>query len=177
MRGTPGLVNCRRCRRGIIPAYAGNTSLLLELSAVARDHPRVCGEHLEQVARRVGQEGSSPRMRGTPSFQPVGTEYKGIIPAYAGNTLCANDCVTDSRDHPRVCGEHRVAEKGHQTPPGIIPAYAGNTPSQENTRLLKWDHPRVCGEHWLLRQAASCRAGSSPRMRGTPRALPPYGTR
>ena len=31
---------------GIIPAYAGSTGLAKEARSCTRDHPRVCGEHL-----------------------------------------------------------------------------------------------------------------------------------
>ena len=45
MRGTQS--RCRPCMRrtGIIPAYAGNTRPALARRSIARDHPRVCGEH------------------------------------------------------------------------------------------------------------------------------------
>ncbi len=71
---------------GIIPAYAGNTALPASSATASRDHPRVCGEHVTYLPDPMREEGSSPRMRGTPSGV-VGFVYKaGIIPAYAGNT-------------------------------------------------------------------------------------------
>ena len=30
---------------GIIPAYAGSTSIAYSSAATLRDHPRICGEH------------------------------------------------------------------------------------------------------------------------------------
>ena len=54
---------------------------------------------------------------------------------------------------------------------GIIPAYAGNTPRHGSSPACRRDHPRVCGEHRWVRRVACRRPGSSPRMRGTPRAL------
>ena len=86
-------------------------------------------------------------MRGTRGTRRLYGGGEGIIPAYAGNTrshMCMS-CVV--RDHPRVCGEHRLdsIEKElatgssprmrgtlHVVPiaqdrSGIIPAYAGNT--------------------------------------------------
>ena len=45
MRGTlPSAWRATVCR-GIIPAYAGNTSFSEFYNTVDRDHPRVCGEH------------------------------------------------------------------------------------------------------------------------------------
>ena len=91
--------------------------------------------------------GSSPRMRGTLNTWRWNNPLSGIIPAYAGNTIALQCLQARRRDHPRVCGEHRLPERpadleqgssprmrgthadlsedGELT--GIIPAYAGNT--------------------------------------------------
>ena len=127
-------------------------------------------------------------MRGT----PLKTFYDGretrIIPAYAGNTSSAMLNSFSFRDHPRVCGEHQCP-RGHIStswgssprmrgtrglavypirPGRIIPAYAGNTGSAGRSGARTWDHPRVCGEHTARMMTTTGRAGSSPRMRGTP---------
>ena len=52
---------------------------------------------------------------------------------------------------------------------GIIPAHAGNTLRRWGTVRHDRDHPRACGEHVVDAGVASDIAGSSPRMRGTPR--------
>ena len=49
---------------GIIPACAGSTPFLPFSSTVFRDHPRMCGEHLEAFDFSVAQRGSSPHVRG-----------------------------------------------------------------------------------------------------------------
>ena len=102
---------------------------------------------------------------------------------------------TLQRDHPRVCGEHLVFAavalstvgssprmRGTRHHPGrrfvdrgIIPAYAGNTPCSRYCCRSAGDHPRVCGEHKCEDSLLSTRAGSSPRMRGTPGLLPLAG--
>ena len=132
---------------GIIPAYAGNTSIFQRPSSKRRDHPRVCGEHGGCCDGLLAQWGSSPRMRGTLKMYTIEDMNVGIIPAYAGNTASRACSSGMARDHPRVCGEHQLytssqfAHKGSSprmrgTPisfcvcvitPGIIPAYAGNT--------------------------------------------------
>ena len=86
MRGTPVHPACRLGRPGIIPAYAGNTRPALARRSIARDHPRVCGEHLLSRLTRFTVSGSSPRMRGTLDGLNVRDRPSGIIPAYAGNT-------------------------------------------------------------------------------------------
>ncbi|RYM92971.1 hypothetical protein PG2011B_1426 [Bifidobacterium animalis subsp. lactis] len=52
-------------RRGIIPALAGNIWMRRQHDPTNRDHPRACGEHVGEAVERVGDEGSSPRLRGT----------------------------------------------------------------------------------------------------------------
>ena len=126
-------------------------------------------------------------MRGTPQVGGVIIAVKGIIPAYAGNTLPAVTSLSSSRDHPRVCGEHFSSYLlfiiyGGSSPrmrgtradriravsrAGIIPAYAGNTPSGLSSARNVRDHPRVCGEHKYFAIAFAPYSGSSPRMRGT----------
>ena len=86
MRGTPWLFSEEFNNAGIIPAYAGNTPLLVPVIRPMRDHPRVCGEHSPMASKSSRRPGSSPRMRGT--RMPICLRYpaRGIIPAYAGNT-------------------------------------------------------------------------------------------
>ena len=48
MRGTHVVVFPKLAQLGIIPAYAGNTSLSPASTSFLRDHPRVCGEHRAQ---------------------------------------------------------------------------------------------------------------------------------
>ena len=52
MRGTRARRGERRILRGIIPAYAGNTSSRTANGGHQRDHPRVCGEHYERLRFR-----------------------------------------------------------------------------------------------------------------------------
>ena len=119
--------------------------------------------------------------------QPHGSRREGIIPAYAGNTLSRVSHGVETRDHPRVCGEHPYLGAGDLRQPGssprmrgtpsillelspntgIIPAYAGNTSKTTTPSSSTKDHPRVCGEHIGIAVPAELRSGSSPRMRGT----------
>ena len=167
MRGTPALKSRWNPSLGIIPAYAGNTSSGHVLDLTYRDHPRVCGEHLSTVKANESVKGSSPRMRGTHCKKSYYKGGKGIIPAYAGNTVDYHVWNVSFWDHPRVCGEHSVwfefGTKCQGSSPrmrgthirrnlprtacGIIPAYAGNTSVQNVGQFAVWDHPRVCGEH------------------------------
>ena len=106
MRGTHSRRLQRRHPQGIIPAYAGNTYGVAFASAMAWDHPRVCGEHVNVPDSTTAVEGSSPRMRGTLVERRHFVFSVGIIPAYAGNTTIGTGCASIQGDHPRVCGEH-----------------------------------------------------------------------
>ena len=190
----------RRRRRagglGIIPALAGNTSMMSLTSRGSRDHPRACGEHvLLEFAGGIGQ-GSSPRLRGTHERAAHEVQRVGIIPALAGNTAKTSAFAPAARDHPRACGEHRMAPSAagfavgssprlRGTQPltnaqmrgmGIIPALAGNTTATTCPPTMARDHPRACGEHPIAALRNSRTRGSSPRLRGTPRTphAPPH---
>ena len=187
MRGTRLRARRFAARFGIIPAYAGNTNCRSACVAPNRDHPRVCGEHIMSVYRALELSGSSPRMRGTLGMATDVPHLSGIIPAYAGNTESRHTTWLKSRDHPRVCGEHRIFLLGNACDVGssprmrgtlsricvsswvrrIIPAYAGNTYPLSGYTAPQGDHPRVCGEHFDVGVAELDIMGSSPRMRGT----------
>ena len=187
MRGTPTCTDHEIPRRGIIPAYAGNTSRAFIRFCAVRDHPRVCGEHLTIPEDALLTAGSSPRMRGTLFSQKVSMSEERIIPAYAGNTKDYRKHTPHIRDHPRVCGEHLpdtlTTSKPEGSSPrmrgtpimgpagtgldGIIPAYAGNTVRMACLSSARRDHPRVCGEHSSVAVMEQPGMGSSPRMRGT----------
>ena len=167
MRGTLRRCNRGIARPGIIPAHAGNTSLIRHYEQNLGDHPRACGEHWLAARRVERRAGSSPRMRGTPLHDLVFRCQRGIIPAHAGNTSIGRSKFRSSWDHPRACGEHPFPvglltipvgssprmrgtlpgkSTGLQTS-GIIPAHAGNTSIGRSKFRSSWDHPRACGEH------------------------------
>ena len=186
-RGTLELTGQNVVSAGIIPAYAGNTGEGDGLRLVARDHPRLRGEHSVSVSSYSRSGGSSPLTRGTLVISYVGRVLEGIIPAYAGNTLRSRPSRASPRDHPRLRGEHRALEDRKGILPGsspltrgthkaeiryrqivgIIPAYAGNTFLRQSHRHAGRDHPRLRGEHCGASQAGVCSLGSSPLTRGT----------
>ena len=147
MRGTLGTHYLEQRGFGIIPAYAGNTIIVVQRFVYVGDHPRVCGEHFQHYYVPLEPEGSSPRMRGTPVTDYQGATYHGIIPAYAGNTLSLMGVDCRLRDHPRVCGEHSVHEMGYWSRRGSSPRMRGTLHYLALMFLHRPDHPRVCGEH------------------------------
>ena len=69
VRGTRWLRFESRQALGIIPACAGNTFRCSAQPIWARDHPRVCGEHVPSPHSPEWLWGSSPRVRGTPQVR------------------------------------------------------------------------------------------------------------
>ena len=110
----------------------------------------------------------------------------GITPAYAGKSLSMLLRSGLLRDHPRVCGEKKVAmllqAAVSGSPPrmrgkvkdalldcpqrGITPAYAGKSHLRKPYCELPRDHPRVCGEKASNSPIRDFLMGSPPRMRG-----------
>ena len=167
VRGTLRAPNTRISAPGIIPACAGNTPYGMRNASSNGDHPRMCGEHMVTLNVASQQLGSSPHVRGTLERTIVSIESAGIIPACAGNTTPAEACAASDRDHPRMCGEHRLLDSKKNDVAGssphvrgtlaispyprfrlrIIPACAGNTRLVSVGSPRVRDHPRMCGEH------------------------------
>ena len=147
VRGALKAMCCNSRIAGIIPACAGSTPPCPGRAAIHWDHPRMCGEHYGDSDFVDELEGSSPHVRGALHVITIGQNRRGIIPACAGSTRKQSIGGCCVRDHPRMCGEHRVllavfeqiagssphvrgALRRHQriaTNRGIIPACAGST--------------------------------------------------
>ena len=86
MRGKQDYSHIRLARGRITPAYAGKTEKVMKAFGEGEDHPRVCGENLYSLKRRLRLWGSPPRMRGKLIMQSLVVTLHGITPAYAGKT-------------------------------------------------------------------------------------------
>ena len=153
--------------RRIIPACAGSTGTTARGSTTSWDHPRMRGEHDPPTGLGLPGVGSSPHARGAPTAGGTCPGPSGIIPACAGSTGRALSGKVNSRDHPRMRGEHgRITSKlcyllgsspharGAPSPKqvctrvvGIIPACAGSTIHMMHALSTGGDHPRMRGEH------------------------------
>ena len=88
-----------------IPACAGNTHAIPARRARVTVHPRVCGEHDLVPGQCPPDEGSSPRVRGTPWPYRWARRRGRFIPACAGNTHDeAKRFLYGSGSSPRVRG-------------------------------------------------------------------------
>ena len=165
-RGAQARIQKRSHRRRIIPAYAGSTARVPSRPGLLRDHPRIRGEHKAFDKHMARLDGSSPHTRG--AHRPVGRPRPGprIIPAYAGSTAAPWRRPAEGGDHPRIRGEHLLAEGGRYFRGWIIPAYAGSTSPRKTAPRGRGDHPRIRGEHPGVLRVAHFRSGSSPHTRG-----------
>ena len=142
---------CKRRSARFIPACAGNALVAGSLVFnIGGSSPRVRGTRRWPLDHIVLNPGSSPRVRGTPA------------------TACR--VAASSSVHPRVCGERMV-----DMPPGdhndrFIPACAGNARRKSASRrpLLRFI-PACAGNAYSGQRPGQQSAGSSPRVRGTPR--------
>ena len=177
----------------IIPAYAGSTVVLNQITQVGGDHPRIRGEHPVCTTPTCAKPGSSPHTRGALGACSASILVRRIIPAYAGSTSSPLCMKCASPDHPRIRGEHSLLShkfnpqigssphtRGAQPPgasggvdAGIIPAYAGSTTSGRVWRCRRRDHPRIRGEHQSEEGKGRGRSGSSPHTRGAPSVISP----
>ena len=94
------------CGVGIIPACAGSTARAGHTHSACEDHPRLRGEHMDEIARAYLAAGSSPLARGARGHSEAERDDLGIIPACAGSTSSRSSSRSPTRDHPRLRGEH-----------------------------------------------------------------------
>ena len=86
MRGKRVFGEGRDRDAGLIPAHAGKTLQIQVVLHDAKAHPRACGENYVMQHQEALVPGSSPRMRGKPSFEFQPRRRHGLIPAHAGKT-------------------------------------------------------------------------------------------
>ena len=173
---------------GITPADAGKTNIRWLCIAIVQDHPRGCGENFCFRDFVIIRGGSPPRMRGKLVTSSRQFPPWRITPADAGKTGGFTLLLSDSRDHPRGCGENIATKKLKPTvlgspprmrgklantlslakSPRITPADAGKTNPSCWTAARFRDHPRGCGENPVTACICSRVLGSPPRMRGKP---------
>ena len=151
---------------GIIPAYAGSTTVAQSASGHGTDHPRIRGEHDHALFFAGWRRGSSPHTRGARLRKESVLRPRGIIPAYAGST---RDFQGGFADGAGSSPHTRGAPTASRSPSGagrIIPAYAGSTAPKPMAPAARPDHPRIRGEHVSIQRPKDGGRGSSPHTRG-----------
>ena len=77
--------------KGITPAHAGKTSVIVVPYQAQEDHPRACGENGAEKEKNKMAKGSPPRMRGKLSLNFSTLQIDRITPAHAGKTYRSMD--------------------------------------------------------------------------------------
>ena len=109
----------------IIPARAGQTGTRPESPRTATDHPRACGANSARSPASSAICGSSPRVRGKPSWQQNGDYHPRIIPARAGQTCIVAPAHGHHPDHPRACGANQYTNRTSPSLNGSSPRVRG----------------------------------------------------
>ena len=93
---------------GITPACAGTTATFYTTTSKKGDHPRMCGDHCEDLYVKRTGEGSPPHVRGPRNRWGFARDVFGITPACAGTTTRNLSLDGSIGDHPRMCGDHKA---------------------------------------------------------------------
>ena len=89
---------------GLIPAYAGRTSVEIPVSRLVGAHPRLRGADPHPGLYDSCGWGSSPLTRGGHREYRQPHAHHGLIPAYAGRTAITSHWQAAPRAHPRLRG-------------------------------------------------------------------------
>ena len=170
----------------ITPAYAGKRRCPRFRPGKIRDHPRMCGEKAKADKGTMLRIGSPPHVRGKASAIFWTSFMLRITPACAGKR--SHELSNDDLywDHPRTCGEKRIAQSDELAVEGspprmrgkerqhvellplfrITPAYAGKRACMTTATTQPRDHPRMCGEKKAEDIFETNFVGSPPHVRG-----------
>ena len=117
------------CR--ITPACTGSTGVRRVGAGLARDHPRVYGEHQSLRPMRPSSAGSPPRVRGALPGAQLQAVPDRITPACTGSTSGQPGPGPLLPDHPRVYGEHAARPSTPTGTTGSPPRVRGAPDGQE----------------------------------------------
>ena len=105
-RGAHGRSDTIDGEAGLIPAYAGSTSVIGVETTSPKAHPRLRGEHQRVASYCRARSGSSPLTRGARHYRRPWLRPHWLIPAYAGSTKPRKLSTKSPTAHPRLRGEH-----------------------------------------------------------------------
>ena len=119
------------CR--ITPADAGTSAHDPQPLRLWSDHPRGCGDKLENCKGKEDCYGSPPRMRGQAEASPACVVWGGITPADAGTRAPSLWRPHGAEDHPRGCGDKAYND-------GWIGSKWGSPPRMRGQGILEKAH-------------------------------------
>ncbi len=175
---------------GSIPAPAGEPRRATGKSTCCTVHPRACGGAGDLFHLVVWAPGPSPRLRGSPHLAQAIEDFRGSIPAPAGEPAIRHGARSARKVHPRACGGARGSRgcgapgsgpsprlrgsQGRRVHGGVlhgsIPAPAGEPTLSHRSVSVIPVHPRACGGAGSVSHSTMSAYGPSPRLRGSRRA-------
>ena len=133
---------------------------------MAKDHPRIRGEHDSLSTEKFRARGSSPHTRGARWPPGRRRRFPGIIPAYAGSTGLKWLTSKLTSDHPRIRGEHWPRTFQTLDNSGSSPHTRGARPGRDRQVEAGRIIPAYAGSTIVAWMARHEDAGSSPHTRG-----------
>ena len=150
----------------IIPTRVGTSVVPLCFQIGREDHPHACGDKLQNIKNRGGRIGSSPRVWGQESAEPLLVRLSGIIPTRVGTRVVIFCFLSPSWDHPHACGDKFALRPTICACSGssprvwgqdddllefnkkwrIIPTRVGTSVDKDNNIVIGQDHPHACGD-------------------------------
>ncbi len=137
-------------RHGLIPACAGTTQTAYPPGSWRRAHPRLRGDHLNQLLQGRNYEGSSPPARGPLLMCIHSVNRMRLIPACAGTTYPSKLSPLRLAAHPRLRGDHPGAPAQCTDPRGSSPPARGPLRAVFRRWRRVAAHPRLRGDHGAL---------------------------
>ncbi len=166
MRGPLDEMDVDETNQGITPACAGTTSASYFALSSSRDHPRMCGDHLDACCGSRMFWGSPPHVRGPRLWHNIIALALGITPACAGTTYWYSYSALFKRDHPRMCGDHALDGLKEPEGWGSPPHVRGPLTARIEDVLRMGSPPHVRGPH-SQHDVVGCFEGITPACAGT----------
>ena len=115
----------------VIPAPAGQPTLIWPWRSSFSGHPRTCGAAGASAAGWTIPYGSSPHLRGSRPWWRRLNHRRGVIPAPAGQPVNGLATLPSDEGHPRTCGAAAV-------PGPSARGGAGSSPHLRGSHLDTW---------------------------------------
>ena len=134
------------CRRGSIPARAGEPPGGATIRETTPVYPRACGGTEFFLEPQTARDGLSPRVRGNPACRPQCGQCAGSIPARAGEPNSRRGCAARSSVYPRACGGTAGGAGWKLLNIGLSPRVRGNRLGDSRIVRMTRSIPARAGE-------------------------------
>ena len=151
---------------GLIPAGAGQMTVIDPVAEDSTAHPRRCGADVATYIVVWSCPGSSPQVRGRFDFLGRRRVPGGLIPAGAGQMRVGPVVVDHSTAHPRRCGADSSSVASPTRANGSSPQVRGRSRFVSFLLSSFGLIPAGAGQIMLVLFPPIALEGSSPQVRG-----------